>query len=158
MKEEIGLRIKKLMEKENLSPADFSEQVGIQRSAVSHLVTGRNKPSLEVIQKILNTFRMLHSDWLILGVGQMYRGEKQSHELTLFDQIEENTDKQRDTPVQEAKKTIPASIVEKNIPTQVVENSSSASVSLPETSKSKLVNKIIVYYSDSTYEEYNKEK
>ena len=158
MKEEIGLRIKKLMEKENLSPGEFSEMVGIQRSAVSHLVTGRNKPSLEVIQKILNTFRTLHSDWLILGVAPMYRGERQSHELTLFDQIEENADKQRDTPIQEAKKTIPENIVEKNIPTQAVENSSSVSVSLPVMPQSKLVNKIIVYYSDSTYEEFNKEK
>jgi len=156
MKEEIGLRIKKLMEKENLSPGEFSEQVGIQRSAVSHLVTGRNKPSLEVIQKILNTFRTLHSDWLILGVGQMYRGERQSHELTLFDQIEENADKQRDTPIQETKKTISENSAEKNIPTQVVENSSPASVSLPVMPQSKLVNKIIVYYSDFTYEEFKK--
>ena len=144
------------MEKENLSPGEFSEMVGIQRSAVSHLVTGRNKPSLEVIQKILNTFRTLHSDWLILGVGAMYRGERQSHELDLFSQLDENIDKQRDTPIQEIKKTVLENTAEKNIPTQAAENPSSASVSLPVAPQSKLVDKIIVYYSDFTFEEFKK--
>ena len=156
MKDEIGLRIKKLMEKENLSPGEFSEMVGIQRSAVSHLVTGRNKPSLEVIQKMLNTFRTLNSEWLILGVAPMYRGERQPHEPTLFDQVDEKADKQRDTPIQETKKTVLENIAEKNIPTQVTENPSSVSVSLPVAPQSKLVDKIIVYYSDFTFEEFKK--
>ena len=156
MENKIGERISKIMDKENLSRSAFAELVGIQQSAISHLVTGRNKPSLEVVQKILNTFRTLNSDWLILGVGPMYRGERQSQEPTLFDQLDENTEKQRDIPIQETKKTVSENITEKNIPTQVVENSSPVLVSQPLIAKSKLVDKIIVYYSDSTYEEFKK--
>lgn len=61
------------MDKEGISPARFAEIVGVQRSSVSHILSGRNNPSLEFIQKILNAFPKVNSDWLILGLGAMYR-------------------------------------------------------------------------------------
>ena len=147
-------RIKKLMEKENLTPAQFAEIVGIQRSAVSHLVTGRNQPSVDVIQKILNAFRTINSDWLILGVGSMYRGEKQAYQPSLFEQIEEN--------VEEKEVSAPLNI-QKNVSEKIIKQAESVQKSeIPVSDinsaqiKSKTVNKIIVYYSDSTYEEFNK--
>ncbi len=151
-------RIIKIMEKEGLTPGQFSEVVGIQRSAVSHLVTGRNKPSLEVIRKILDAFRTLNSDWLILGSGPMYRGERQSHEPTLFDGLDENNDKQSYTTTFKPTETPSENFSEKNTTAASNENQPSNIVSLPIMPKSKLVDKIIVYYSDSTYEEFNKNK
>lgn len=147
-------RIVKLMEKENLTPGQFSEIVGIQRSAVSHLVTGRNKPSLEVTQKILNTFRTINPDWLILGVGPMYRVEKQAYQPSLFEQNYENNDLKADTDTFHVNKNTQ----QKNLKEiEKTENNDISSVFQSNiTQHSKIVTKIIVYYSDSTFEEFNK--
>ena len=44
-------RILKVMEREEMTPARFSEAIGIQRSAMSHIVSGRNNPSLDVLDR-----------------------------------------------------------------------------------------------------------
>lgn len=143
------------MEKENLTPGQFSEVVGIQRSAVSHLVTGRNKPSLEVIQKILNTFRTINSDWLILGVGSMYRGEKQGYQPSLFDQIDEKADEKEVVITSKSEKNVDANTSKEIEQVKNLEIAMNA-VQNMTNAKPKLVNKIIVYYSDSTFEEFKK--
>ncbi len=60
-------RIKYLMKMDNLSAAAFAEKVGVQPSSISHILSGRNKPSLEFIQKILVQFPNISADWLITG-------------------------------------------------------------------------------------------
>ncbi|MCF6170378.1 MAG: helix-turn-helix domain-containing protein [Bacteroidales bacterium] len=64
-------RIKQLLEKKKLTAAQFAGEVGVQRSAVSHLLSGRNKPSLDFILKIKNRFPEVNLDWLLLGDGKM---------------------------------------------------------------------------------------
>lgn len=81
---EIKDRIQKFLEIENINPSKFAEEVGIQRSAISHILSGRNNPSLEVIQKILKRFSYINAEWLILGKGEMF---KQEREPTLFDSL-----------------------------------------------------------------------
>ena len=49
-------RILKIMEREGLTPSKFAESIGIQRSAMSHIISGRNNPSLDVLLKILERF------------------------------------------------------------------------------------------------------
>lgn len=66
-------RLQILMDKESLSPVRFAEIVGVQRSSVSHILSGRNNPSLDFIQKILLAFPEVSSDWLISGKGSVYR-------------------------------------------------------------------------------------
>jgi transcriptional regulator with XRE-family HTH domain len=66
-------RIAEIIETQKLTSQKFASLIGIQPSAVSHMLSGRNNPSMDVIQKILNTFRTINPDWLILGVGSMYR-------------------------------------------------------------------------------------
>lgn len=83
MSENIGTtvaqRIALLIESSGLKVGDFAEQVGIQKSAVSHLIGGRNKPSFEVIGSMLTAFPALSPDWLILGKGAMWRKETSAH-------------------------------------------------------------------------------
>jgi len=64
-------RIGLILEVKNLNYSDFAEAIGIQRSMVSHIMSGRNNPSLDVVTKILNTFPDLRSDWLLFGKGAM---------------------------------------------------------------------------------------
>ena len=65
-------RLMALMRAEGLNAKTFAEQVGISAATMSNILNGRNNPSLEVMQKVLNRFRTLSPQWLILGVGSMY--------------------------------------------------------------------------------------
>ena len=58
---------------EGLSPSQFADKLGVQRSGVSHLLSGRNKPSFEFINKMLVAFPKINPDWLITGNGKAYR-------------------------------------------------------------------------------------
>jgi transcriptional regulator with XRE-family HTH domain len=68
-------RIEKIMEMEQLSASKFADAIGVQRSGISHILSGRNKPSLELINKILEHFEQLNADWLLLGKGEMLQKE-----------------------------------------------------------------------------------
>ncbi len=71
MKEKITF----LMRSEGLSTTRLAELLEIQPSAVSHLASGRNKPSYDLLQKILVRFPRINPDWLLLGTGDPYRAE-----------------------------------------------------------------------------------
>lgn len=78
-------RLQMLMQKENLTAKDFANEVGISAGTMSNILGGRNKPSLEVMQKVLQRFRMVSPEWLILGVGTMYKLKPDASEQVLFD-------------------------------------------------------------------------
>lgn len=66
-----------LMKEENLTSSRLAELLGIQPSGISHILKGRNNPSLDFIQKILRRFPQVNPDWLILGEGEMYRERRE---------------------------------------------------------------------------------
>ena len=63
-------RIELLMKCYDLSPSQFAERTGIQRASVSHIISGRNKPSLEVMLKVYDAFPGVDMKWLMTGVGE----------------------------------------------------------------------------------------
>lgn len=89
-------RINALMVAEKMNAKQFAEEIGIQTGTLSNILGERNKPSLDVMRKILNRFREVSSDWLILGVGTMFSQKNDSRELyqeqTLFENIDEQQD------------------------------------------------------------------
>ena len=80
-------RLLKLLDAEQLSSAKFADAIGVQRSSVSHILSGRNKPSFDFLQKTLKAFPMINADWLIIGKGNMYEGEVNTVSGSLFDQV-----------------------------------------------------------------------
>jgi len=58
-------RLNEIMVNNNLNSATFAEQIGVQRSSVSHVMSKRNKPSLDFILKIVNRFQEVTLDWLL---------------------------------------------------------------------------------------------
>ena len=64
-------RIELLMKCYDLSPSQFADRTGIQRASVSHIISGRNKPSLEVMLKIYDAFPGLDMKWLMTGDGEV---------------------------------------------------------------------------------------
>jgi transcriptional regulator with XRE-family HTH domain len=69
-------RIEKIIETEQLSASKFADALGVQRSNISHILNGRNKPSLELVNKILDRFPAINADWLLLGKGDMVSEKK----------------------------------------------------------------------------------
>jgi transcriptional regulator with XRE-family HTH domain len=65
-------RLVQLLDLEQLTPSKFADIIGVQRSSVSHVISGRNKPSFDFLQKTLKAFPGLNADWLMLGGGTMY--------------------------------------------------------------------------------------
>lgn len=60
-------RLQYIMKLNNLSASAFADKIEVQRSSISHILSGRNKPSLEFIQKVLAAFPKVNSDWLLTG-------------------------------------------------------------------------------------------
>src|SRR5512133_3247698 len=82
-------RILEFLRAENKSSALFAEEIGVQPSGISHILSGRNNPSLDFILKMLGRYKFLSTDWLLFGKGTMYKdgGSMQSlFDQTLFDQ------------------------------------------------------------------------
>lgn len=66
-------KLLKLMQTESLTASRLAELLGIGSSGISHIISGRNKPSFDLLQKILKRFPNINPDWLLLDSEQMYR-------------------------------------------------------------------------------------
>ena len=68
-------RISKVIEYSHLTPSEFADEIDVQRSSISHITSGRNKPSLEFIIKIKSRFPEILWDWLVTGEGEMLKSD-----------------------------------------------------------------------------------
>ena len=66
-------KLQQLMNAEQLTGSKLAEYLGIQPSSISHIMGGRNKPSLDFVQKILQRYPRINPDWLLLDSDEMYR-------------------------------------------------------------------------------------
>ena len=62
-------RLKKILENHQLTASLFADKIGVQRSSISHILSGRNKPSLDFILKVTNAFKDVYIYWLLNGKG-----------------------------------------------------------------------------------------
>jgi transcriptional regulator with XRE-family HTH domain len=81
-------RIKKIMESRQINSAQFADEIGVQRSALSHVLSGRNNPSLDFMLKIKQRYPEINLDWLLIGNGNML--EKNVTEKQEFTNTDEN--------------------------------------------------------------------
>ena len=139
-------RILKIMEREGLTPSKFAESIGIQRSAMSHIISGRNNPSLDVLLKILERFTYVDSDWLLFGKGEMIR-EHVLTEPNLFTNMLENVQVVAENR-KEIGVEIPVNIQKQPVVEQVI----------CQEKPSKNVSKIMIFYSDNTFDTFVPEK
>lgn len=143
-------RLMKLMETEGLNAKQFANEVGIQAGTISNIVNGRNKPSLEVLQKVLHRFRTVSSDWMVLDSGSMYRPIGEAQSRTLFDEL----------PV-EPPMIVPDESDEEKNETQEhnyagvkeQQNKVSPAGARGEAIRNRKIEKIVVFFDDGTYEQ-----
>ena len=132
-------RILKVMETEGYSQAQFAAEIGIQRAAMSHIISGRNNPSLDVLLKILRRFPSVSTDWLLFGNGPMTKSAQPAEPA-------ENTAVPTDSNVAFAD-SIASSLVHQ-------EKEIVVTVEKP----AKTISKIMVFYTDNTFDTYTLEK
>jgi len=82
-------RLIQLLDLEQLSPSKFADIIGVQRSSISHVISGRNKPSFDFLQKTLKAFPGLNASWLMLGEGTMYEQMGRNMSGNLFETTDE---------------------------------------------------------------------
>lgn len=71
-------RIRKLIASEQMNPSQFADEIKLQRSSLSHVLSGRNKPSLDFVMKIKHRFTEVNLEWLLFGEGNMLLGEQKN--------------------------------------------------------------------------------
>jgi transcriptional regulator with XRE-family HTH domain len=80
-------RILQILKEENLTASQFADLIDVQRSSMSHILSGRNNPSLDFVHKILKAFPKVNTDWLMFGTGTMYQPKKEESGILPFDEI-----------------------------------------------------------------------
>jgi len=131
-------RISLLLKTKNLSPSLFADEIQVQRSSVSHVLSGRNKPSLDFVLKILSTYPEVSSEWLMFGKGQMLKQADKKEEI-----------------IEQEKQ-----VVEMPIKTEKFEKDKKGSapsypvVNEKQDIQSGEIEKIVVFNKDGTYKEY----
>lgn len=137
-------KLLQLMQSEGLSSSRLAELLEAQPSSISHLLSGRNKPSFDLIQKILRRFPKIDPDWLLLDSGQMLRSDRSPRTVVtdLFPQTETGCD----TGSAASRRQQAAS--DTMLPQQRPENGSSTSGRKPA------IRQVIVFYEDGTCENF----
>ena len=88
-------KLKKIISKEGLSASKFAEKIGVQRSSVSHILSGRNKPSLDFVLKIYKSIENIDLEWLLtestVNESQPEHTLPSPNEIDSFSQKDKNT-------------------------------------------------------------------
>jgi len=145
-------RIRLFLEKENKTSSQFAEEIGIQPSGVSHVLSGRNKPSLDFILKMLNKYEDLNSDWLLFGKGEMYKSEDKP---TLLFENETETENKIIERSQIGELFDTDSEIDNE---EIVKKEGSFDIENDTDVKERFSERIIIFYPDGTYMEYNRRK
>jgi transcriptional regulator with XRE-family HTH domain len=79
-------RLKNWMESEGLKSSEFADTIGVNRATISHILSGRNKPSIDFFEKLLQAYPNLNANWLITGIGYM-TAQKEVKEVRISKKI-----------------------------------------------------------------------
>jgi transcriptional regulator with XRE-family HTH domain len=142
-------RILSILKIKNLTPAQFADMISVQRSSISHLISGRNKPSLEFIQKIITTFPEVNTDWLIFGKGNMILSDP-TKEMNV---VSSSPDLFGDEVLPEKKAELKKPEIEK-IPEIKVQETEKVQKRKQIETDGKKTEKIVYFYKDNTFREY----
>ncbi|WET02702.1 helix-turn-helix transcriptional regulator [Flavobacterium sp. YJ01] len=71
-------RLEIVMDYYSLSTSAFADKIGVQRSSMSHLLSGRNKPSLDFVMKISEVFPDVDLYWILFGTGNFPKGNEEN--------------------------------------------------------------------------------
>ncbi len=127
-------RLEQFLSAENITKAQFADSINVARAAISHIVAGRNNPSYDFIVNTMDAYPDLNIEWLLKGKGKMYKSDKSADmyeaEGSIFNSHED---------------------INSVIPPQV---SKPQQVDTRNKISGARVKKIVVFYSDNTFQEF----
>ncbi|MDB4121795.1 helix-turn-helix domain-containing protein [Flavobacteriaceae bacterium] len=123
-------RLQKILDFYGVTATSFSEKIAFNRSTISHLLSGRNKPSLEFVMKVLQTYPEVDLYWLLYGKGSF------------------------PTPLNKVNTQIKATSKQNTVPGVEAENSVFENMAL-KNSNTSAIERIILCYKDGTFKQYN---
>ncbi len=155
---DINEKIREFIIYKDLQPSKLADELGISRPMMSHVLSGRNKPNIEIVMKILSKYPDLNPEWLNGNAPNMFR-EGASQESYLQENRQENKyitptiqpnstqnlfNNQNNHQEIEEEKTEKAKFQENN---EVLQKK-------PKKSEGKTIEKIIVFYTDKSFDTY----
>lgn len=133
-KDEFIKRLEKVLDYYGLSASAFADSIGVQRSSISHLLSGRNNPSLDFVLKILHQYPDVELYWLLNGKGNFPTSAIKDDPAQRVMEFEEQYD-------------------------QTIPQHSTPGESIPVVSGlKKPISRIVIFYKDGTFEEYKNER
>ncbi len=136
-------RIQLIVSHYGLSTSSFADSIQVQRSSMSHLLSGRNKPSLDFVTKVIDTYPEVDLYWLLKGEGSFPRtnSAKQTR-------VSEVTSQKSKTTIKSAQ---PPTLFETIDSESEIQESDEAS----EKRNLKTLRKVILLYNDGSFQEFN---
>lgn len=153
---DLNKKIEQIIVEKGLSPSYFADTIGIQRSSISHILSGRNKPSLDIIQRILKAFPDIDRDWLLFdsnipeqNTPQINRA-KPANLVIEEERLSEKTP--QESPIINKVEPRPAQAI--SSPTTVPQRRKieRPTVQAPVPS-GKQIERIVIFYTDGTFME-----
>ncbi len=141
-------RIKQIIDKEKLSSTQFATEIGVQRSALSHVLSGRNKPSLDFMMKIKNRYPEINLDWLLLGKGRMVGGKETREVRATAVVAKDKAQEPKEVQFRIKKDEVDEITEDQKIGIKITEQKQ-------KETKAGSPKKIILLYPDDTYETYD---
>jgi transcriptional regulator with XRE-family HTH domain len=146
-------RLEIILDYYSLNASSFADKIGVQRSSLSHLLSGRNKPSLDFILKILEVFPDVDLYWILNGKGNFPKNSQQS------DNKENNVEQvvKQNIPAPSSAEIISENLFSKiqippvipTLETKKIENQNST-----KESDSTEIDKIVIFYKNGTFKSY----
>lgn len=146
-------RILAFLQNENKSYAQFAEEIGVQPSGISHILSGRNNPSLDFVIKMLHRYPSLSADWLLFGKGPMYRYVSQP---TLFDSDTSSGSPENEVLIQDQEflKDDDRQSTAENLNRADDYTEPRSPDRVPDESGDRKIERIVMFFRDKTFTEY----
>ena len=129
---QVAKRLKKWMNEKSLNATELANVLGVQKSSISHILSGRNKPSFDFLSKLKTQFPDINLDWIVSGNENVYSSNQESIEN------KENINQNKDT--------------DKNIvEVDALQSSQDKNITKNKQIISNQVDSIMVVYKDNTF-------
>lgn len=141
-------RLETILDYYSLSASVFADKIGVQRSSMSHLLSGRNKPSLDFIIKVVEVFPEVDLYWILNGKGSFPKEnvQKKTEEVKITPL--ESTQIQPELNTPDLFSTTTSSNIEQEM--QPKEKNSHS----PTLISANTIERIVIFYTDGTFKNY----
>lgn len=141
-----------------LTAGALAESIGVQPSSVSHILSGRNKPSLDFVNKLLVAFPQLNYDWLVNGRGSMLKKTSELGEASdLFsfaEQVNDNIDASQAGAIEESpRRTVARKAKSQSKPRS--DKEPEENFKEHKARSDRKISKVILFYEDGSFEEFS---